>query len=296
MSLYETLKQVHLVRALYVVSELDIPRMLQERPRTIEELANTTGSKRDLLYRIMRVLVIHGYFEKSGSKYLLTGEGENLAFLRPWVLTEGSPNSWAAYGRALDIVKGNAPHETEFYDPKENFVYGMSRFTELQAKQLVASFNFSPYKKIVDVGGGRGALIKEILTQYPRAEGVLFDRPISIVNADAGRAKLVPGNFFESIPEGADLYVIKTVLRDWNDKNAAKILNNCKGDNVLVIDAIFDEKDKTLALSDLSLMFWLGGTIRTRQQWDALFTKTPFKIQRISRGNPYLMWMKLVRG
>ena len=295
MGLYETLKQVHLVRALYVVSELDIPAMLQKKPQTIEELADATYSKRDLLYRIMRVLMIHGYFEKTGKKYRLTEEGKNLAFLRPWVLTEGSPNSWKVYGRALDIVKGTSPSETDFYDPKEHFVYGMSRFTEMQAKQLVKSYDFSPYKKIVDVGGGRGAFIKEILTQYPKAEGILFDRPISIKHADAGRAELVPGDFFESIPESADLYVIKTVLRDWNDKCAAKILNNCKGDKVLVVDAIFEEDNKTLALSDLSLMFWLDGTIRTRQQWDILFAMTPFEIQRTTRGNPHLTWMELIR-
>jgi O-methyltransferase domain len=104
-----------------------------------------------------------------------------------------------------------------------------------RAPQIVAAYDFLKFEQIVDVGGGQGALLHEILSAYPNLRGVLIDLPSVVTGASvlrsgaiAGRCEVVGGDFFQAVPEGADAYLMRVVIHDWNDEDALRILRNCR--------------------------------------------------------------------
>lgn len=101
---------------------------------------------------------------------------------------------------------------------------------------FVAAYDCSAFGTIVDVGGGRGALLAGVLRANPRVRGILFDLPHVVAGADAlfaeagvaDRARIVGGSFFESVPGGGDAYILSMILHDWDDARAGAILANCR--------------------------------------------------------------------
>lgn len=314
-----TLQSVYLARAYFVVAELGIADLLYERPRTAAELAQTTGVHEPSLYRILRALAGFDVFaENEQGQFALTERGHSLredvlGTVRHWTLLTGSLPAWTSLGQALDVVRtgrsgfqlahGEAgdlyrfcEHDTAF---GRTFIRAMNNWTDWQREAILARYDFRPFPSVVDVGGGRGSLICGILGQSPQTRGMLYDRPQSIEQARAvitaaglgERCDLVPGNFLESIPAGGDVYVLKHILRDWDDELSATILRNCyhamsASSRLLIIDAVLDprnSKDRIGKLLDLEQMFWLNGTLRTLDQWQALLTKTGFRISELRR-------------
>jgi len=185
------------------------------------------------------------------------------------------------------------PHEHDI------FIWGMNGFTAVHCREIVQAFDFSRFRKLVDVGGGGGVLIGEILRATPNLKGVLFDQPRTIEEARpriaaaelAHRCEAVGGNFLESLPSGADAYVFKHVLRDWDDAGVLKMLQNChrameEGGTLLIIDAIVDpgnSKDKLLKLIDVQMMVDAGGGLRTLAEFQEFFRKAGFELVKIHR-------------
>jgi len=117
------------------------------------------------------------------------------------------------------------------------FQSSMASRSRREAAAVVASYSFSPYRRIIDIGGGDGTLLGQILAATPTAHGIVFDRPAAVAAAidhlgsgvvPAGSWQTVEGDFFERVPTGGDLYILSRVLHDWNDQDATAILINCR--------------------------------------------------------------------
>jgi hypothetical protein len=309
------LQSVYLARALYVAAELGIADLIATRAMSLAELAQTTQVHERTLHRMMRALAAFGIFAEIDGKFEMTETAASLrsgvvGSLRDWVVLTGTKPTWAAFGEALEVVKTGrngfelahrefgglyryCDHDSEF---SQTFVRGQSNWTDWQRDAILAAYDFSGYHTIVDVGGGRGSMLSGILQRYPKARGILLDQPQTIEMANqivadadvADRCELVPGSFLETIPGGGDIYILKHVLRDWDDNTALRILRNChaamKPDAILlVIDAVVDSRnnrDRIAKLLDLEQMFWLDGLLRTGDEWKQLLQDAGFFIEK----------------
>jgi SAM-dependent methyltransferase len=160
---------------------------------------------------------------------------------------------------------------------------------------ILAAYDFSRFERVVDVGGGHGALLHAILSANPELRGVLADRSSVLADATAIRSEpiarrcsVVETNFFESVPDGADAYLMKHIVHDWSDEEALKILRNCRraiqpDGRLLLIEAVLkgaNEPDPGKGL-DLIMLVLLKGRERTEAQFGALLRDAGFSLVRV---------------
>jgi len=146
---------------------------------------------------------------------------------------------------------------------------------------VAAAHDFGRYGVIVDVGGGRGALLAGILARHPGVRAVLFDQPAVVAGAEADNVEIVGGSFFEAVPEGGDAYLLKSVLHDWEDEQAIEILRACRraaraGTALLVIERPFALP--ATKLSDLNMLVNTGGRERTAEEYAALLAAAGYEL------------------
>jgi hypothetical protein len=309
-------------QAAYVAAYLGIPDLLTDRAKSSEELARATGTHSPSLHRLMRALVtIEICREQPDGLYELTPMGAFLRAdvadsLRSWTLYWGGP-LWSIWGNLLrsvmtgetarKLATGSAGFDRLEADPEAAAVFNraMVELTRLDAATVVRACDFSGVKRIVDVGGGYGALLAAILQANPAARGVLFDRPHAIENRGlhmeavgvADRCEFVAGNFFESIPSGADAYVLKSVIHDWNDERSKVILQNCRRamheraklvlvERIVPLRLQASAAHKAIARSDLNMLVGLGGQERTEDEYRSLLSVTGFEVKAVLRAGP----------
>lgn len=310
------LHSIWLARAVYIAAALGIADRLEGRPKSADQLAGEVGCDARYLYRMLRALAGFGIFrqDREGRFHLNSRATELLSNAHPsmryWALKSGDEN-WRASAAVLEAVRsGKSGFELvhgmsswNYYathdQARDNFIAAMSTFTEWQSREIVAAGDFGRFAKIVDVGGGRGALIAEILSSNPGTRGVVYDLPETIPDAvkllaDRGlaeRSEAVGGSFLDSVPAGGDLYISKHSLRDWNDENAIRILKNVraaakKDATLMIIDAVVDERngsDKLVKLLDLELLICEGGGMRTLDEFKRLLELAGFEFRAIRR-------------
>ena len=163
------------------------------------------------------------------------------------------------------------------------------------ANEAVAeACDFGTFSQIVDVGGGHGQLLSEILKRHPHLSGILFDLPAGVEAARAYAASFPPhtafvaGNFFDAVPAGADVYIMKKVIHDWNDEQAARILRNCRDamkphGRVLIAETIIppgNERDP-IKLIDANMLVVTGGVERTKSEFTALLAAAGLRLERV---------------
>jgi hypothetical protein len=186
----------------------------------------------------------------------------------------------------------------EFADVFNNAMTSSSR---IAAGALLSAYDFSMFKRVVDIAGGQGEFMTAILAKCPSVHGVVYDRPAVVADADipsvlANRFSVVTGNFFERIPEGADAYVLRRILHDWNDANALLILQNCRRamtreSKLLIIELAPPEPGESgnnWAAQDLLMMLLMDGRERNAVDFHDLLSRAGFQIARTLRTNsPY---------
>ncbi|MEX2287167.1 MAG: methyltransferase, partial [Planctomycetaceae bacterium] len=239
--------------SLYALIRLGVIEHLKDGPKSAKDLAAAAMALEQSLYRVLRALASIGFLkQRKDGNFELTPLSE--------ILLKDHPAS--LQGMALLYGDVSVPNLTSFVDSirtgrsiidlshdktvweflaahpatAESFDRQMNQWTALHAATVVATYDFSSARTIVDVGGGRGAMMREILSAQPQARGVILDRPEVVGQTqrqleEAGlgdRCTCVGGDFFESVPEGADVYIIKHVLHDWDDEHAEKILRNIR--------------------------------------------------------------------
>jgi hypothetical protein len=294
-------------RAVGAAARLGLAEHLAAGPLGVDVLAERTGTHAPSLSRLLRVLVSAGVLDRDGDRFRLTAVGRTLRRDAPdsvldgvlWLdhpvhtgswsrLTDavrtGDPGVVHAHGRALPDVLADDPEAAALF-------HGwMGRSTDLAATSLVAACDFSRFRRVMDVGGGRGAFLRRILEIHPEVHGILFDRPevvrepVDIAGVDPGRYATVGGDFLSSVPEGADAYVLKHTLVDWPDEMAICILRNCRAAvaedaRLIVAEWILVEGGApVLPLLDLNMLVMTsGGRIRTFDELAGLLSAAGFR-------------------
>jgi hypothetical protein len=302
-----------LSQAIYVAAEVGIAELLADGPRSAEELAAATGAHAPSLYRVLRFLAGEGIFaEMDDGRFSLTPMGELLrddapGSLRPMARQSASDASWRSWGQLLHSVQTGRPafdrvHGVDFFEyyrqhPGEQAIFDalMRSYTEPVTRAVAQSYDFSPFSRVVDVGGGRGALTLGLLAEYPHLRGVVFDQP-EVARAaqqaieaagQTGRCQAVGGDFFQAVPEGGDVYLLKFILHDWNDEQCIAILRACRSvmpgnGRVLVIELLIPPGNvPSFAKSqDVTMLVNLGGRERSEIEYRSLFASAGFELTR----------------
>lgn len=310
-AIWEMVLNMWLAAGISVVAELGIADLLKDGPKSIDQLAALTNTHTDSLYRVMRMVSSHGIFrEKKGRRFELTSLAEPLqddrirymilVHLRPYhfemfgslikSVRTGKTVSGESSGRALFDYLGNEETRNEWFNK------AMTNISRMQLPALLSVFSFKKYHNIIDLGGGEGLFLATVLSKAENSKGVLFDLPGALLKADdlienyslSDRMKPLAGDFFESVPEGGDLYMLKNVLHDWDDESSLKILQNVhkvmdQKSSLLVIDVVLDEGNEPSLgkMSDILMMAAAGGKERTRSQWNKLLAEAGFRIRKI---------------
>lgn len=295
---------IHVSRCLYAVAELGIADLLADGPLRTQQLAETTGTHEPSLYRVLRVLAVLELFdEHDGRSFGLTAIGERLrsgapAGMRRWATFLEALGGVRPFAHILQTIKTGTPGlEIEFGEPLFEFLAhhpenaavfdaAMSERTAAFAASVAGSYDFSDIRSVVDVGGGNGTLLVEILRKHVHLHGVLLETPDVAARADAildavdigNRCEIKAGDFFDRVPAGADCYLLANVLHDWDDPRAIEILRACGqsmagGGRVLIVERLIPEDGgdplPTL-LSDINMLVLTGGRERTNAEYGAL--------------------------
>lgn len=294
---------------LYVAAKLDIAGVLAGGARSGQEIAEAVGADRRPLVRVLRGLVAEGVLaEEEGGRFALTPVGEGLASLRGAAIVRGGLYYHSAAG-LLDTVLGRGTAFERAYgepffeylsrhpDYEAEFQSSMAGRAEQEARDVVAVYDFGGLRSLVDVGGGRGILLAEILRAVPGLRGVLTDRDSALPMAGAhleaekvaDRAELVAADFFTTVPRGADGYLLSRVLHDWEDDDAVRILATCRQamspqSRLLIVEAILPDRAGDLPAAirmDLQMLLLLGARERTATEFRQLLDAGGFRFQHL---------------
>jgi O-methyltransferase domain/Dimerisation domain len=310
--LWELVNNFRLSQALSVAARLGIADELKDGGRTSDELATAVGAHPDALYRLLRALASVGVLhEDDGRTFSLTESGYDLRSDSPttvagWASFIGSREHWQTWGDLMHSIRTgeNAfrhlhgtdvwTYRTQHPEAGPPFDRAMGELTRRVDESLVGAYDFGRFETLVDVGGGRGALLRAILAANPRLTGILFDQPHVVEGiAPIERATVVGGSFFDAVPEGADAYVLKWIIHDWEDPEARAILQTCRramrrGGTVLVIDRVVGppNEDPLAKFSDLNMLVMPGGRERTREEFAALFDSAGLRLADVYPAGP----------
>ncbi|MEU8125283.1 methyltransferase [Spirillospora sp. NPDC049024] len=288
----------------HVAAELGVAdAFTDDRPRSSAELAEATGTHAPSLYRLLRGLAGLGAVEqKEPDLFALTEEGRRLRAdapdsIRSLIRLFCGPDVWRTWGDMAETVRtgeyawervtGRTPFEFFASDAEmsETFNRAMAEHTRDVAPAVIGAHDFGRYGTVADLGGGDGTLLAAILRAHPGLHGVLFDLPAGLADASgpladvADRAEIVPGDFFEAVPKGADAYVLKSVIHDWPDEKAAAILRNCRAAmgpaaRVLLLEQVMPEmvapESAGIVRNDLNMLVATGGRERTEAEFREL--------------------------
>lgn len=299
---------------LYVAAKLGVADVLADGPRTGAEVAEVVGADPDLLTRVLRGLALEEVLEeRDGGRFALTEVGACLrsdvaGSMRGPVVARGELYYQAAAGMLAAVRHGGTAFEQVYGDrffaylarhPEQEAVFqgSMSGRAEQEAGDVVAAYDFSRLGWLVDVGGGHGILLGAALRAAPGLRAVLVDQPAVVEQARrrleaegvAGRCELVAGDFFGSVPAGADAYLLSRVLHDWADDDARRVLATCRsamgpGSRLLVVEALLPERARdqpAVIRMDLHMLVLLGARERTEAQYRRLLAETGFRVERV---------------
>ncbi|HEV8336675.1 MAG TPA: methyltransferase [Candidatus Polarisedimenticolia bacterium] len=300
----------------YVAAKLELADRLAKGPKTAADLAAETGANPIALHRILRALAGVGVFkETAGGRFKLTPLAGTLrtgvpGSMRDFAVMMVEDYNWEAWQDILESVRnGEAAFPRvhgmkifEYYEkhPEKggDFARAMSSLSGTENPAIAAAYDFSALRTLVDVGGSQGHLLAEILRRNRRLRGVLFDLPHAVERAKAapylnakglhGRIEFVAGDFFRGVPEGADAYIMKYILHDWDDSLCTKILKSCRealapGGRVLVVDTVVPRGNAPHwgKLLDVNMLAMTGGRERTASEFQDLLAGAGFRLKRI---------------
>jgi SAM-dependent methyltransferase len=227
--------------------------------------------------------------------------------LRASAIMFTAPGHWLPWGRLVEAVRRGRRQTVsalgrELFDyysanPDEGdlFTGAMANFSEIIANDLVRVLDTLAVKHVVDIGGASGKIVSALLESNPALSGSIFERADVAPRAEAALAKrglssrcrVIAGDFFESVPE-ADLYVLKSIVHDWDDQQSIEILRNCArallpNGRVVLVERIMPEQGNSGAASlfDLNMLVMLPGRERSESQFAELFRAAGLRLDRI---------------
>jgi hypothetical protein len=300
-------------QAIYAAAKFGIADLLKNGPRTAEQLAEATSTNPDALYRLLRALASVGIFsEGEPRQFSLTplaeplqsdvpGSKRALALMsgdeqfRAWAEIEYSVQTGKiafdkVFGKPIFDYLGDNPEKARIFDAAMVGIHGR------ESNAILDAYDFSGIGIVADIGGGNGSQIASVLQRHSSMKAILFDLPHVVerarerINAAglSGRCQLVSGSFFESVPKGADAYMMRHIIHDWDDEKALTILRNChaampSNGKLLVIESVIPPGNEPFGgkLLDLVMLLIPGGKERTADEYGSLFAKAGFEISRI---------------
>jgi hypothetical protein len=306
-----------------VAANLGVPDLLGAGPRSAADLAAAIGANEDALYRLLGTLAAGGVLhEDADRQFRLTDVGELLragvpGSKRAWAILNGTPyvrEAWSNLEHSIrtgenafvalhgeTIWSWRAARPTE----RANFDRTMAGMSGGVGRAVAEAFDFGTLERFVDVGGGTGTLVAAILRRHPRLRGTVFDQP-DVAKSDAtrelleregvaDRADAVGGDFFEAVPTGADGYLMKSILHDWEDPDAVRILRAIRtaappSARLFVVERVVGAPNDDLStrISDLHMLVMPGGRERTEAEWRSLFERGGFDLEDVRpTASPY---------
>lgn len=311
--MYELISRYWTACAIHTCSKLKIADLLLNGPKTLEELAKESDTHERSLYRLLRAVTSEGVFEELPDRiFRLNDLGATLlsgvpGSIRPWALANLG-ELFPAFGNLTHSIKTGEVAFDDVYgmpiwqyykgkpDEGKVFMEAMAGVSGAVLKGIIDTYDFTPYKTIVDIGGGNGALMFTLLYSSPLSHGIIFDEPYVVETTRQqipddlkDRCTVEGGSFFEKIPAGADLYVTKWVVHDWNDTEAVQLFKTCYdamkiGSKLLIIDAVIpDELNAPHAgkILDIDVMVLTTGQERTLSETKDLLAKAGLTFRRV---------------
>ena len=303
--------------ALGLAAELKLADLIHSGVDTSAALAEATGTHEPSLRRLLRLLAAVGITtEPAPGTFGLTPVGDLLrsdspdslyAFTRMFT-HESHFSAWQGLGHAVrtgdsawDHVFGKNIYAylADLPELSELFNVAMSQESRIAAGHIAAAYDFSGVSKVVDIGGGDGTLVSAILRANPGPTGVVFDSPAGVAQAEdvlaaaglSDRTTVVAGDFFESVPEGGDLYIIKSVFQDWDDGPAKAILRTVRAHipadaTLLIVGSVLPETaapgEPIPFYTDMNMLVNSGGRERTESHFRELLTETGFSVESVA--------------
>jgi hypothetical protein len=314
-TLREQIMGFRATQMIYVAAKLKLADHLAAGPRSPAELAVLVGAEPHALYRLLRALASLGIFsEDANGAFALTPQAELLrsdvqGSLRSVALLYGEDWLWQAYGGLLHSVRNGDPafvktHGQPLYGylhahPRAavQFNAAMGATSVQESLAILEAYDFSSAGSVIDIGGGHGALLAALLRAHPQLDGTLFDLPSVVSGAvhllnDAGiadRARRVAGDFFDEAPAGGNLYLMKSVLHNWDEVDARRILSTCRAAmkpeaRLLVIERVVPDGNEAAEakLFDINMLVIAGGRERTQHEYRALLEQCGLQLQRVA--------------
>ncbi|MFI6008127.1 methyltransferase [Streptomyces sp. NPDC051243] len=303
---------------------LGVPELLGDTPRPAAEVAVAAGTEPQPMTRLLRALAGLGLLtEPAPDTFSVTPAGALLdpghpdsltsfvrmftepAIVRAWEHLDSSVRTGEI---AFDTVFGTDffSHLGQRPELSAQFNAAMSQAVAETAAALPYAFDFGPFTRVTDVGGGDGSLLAAVLDAHPHLTGVVLDTAQGLAEAPktlerhglTDRCSPVAGDFFRAVPEGSDLYLMKSILHDWTDDQAVTILRHCRevlppGGLVLIVEPVLPEVVDTGAeaevtdggvtyLSDLNMLVNVGGRERTRRDFEEVCRRAGLSLTSVT--------------
>lgn len=302
-----------LSQAIYVAAKLGLADLLKDGPRTADDLAKTTQTDCRSLHRLLRALASVGIFFEDGQGHIaltplaerlrsdVAGSKRSLAIMmgeehyRAWgellySVQTGKPSFEKICGMPIFDFLSKNPEQAKVFDQAMVGIHGR------ETAAVVEAYDLSGVRALADIGGGNGSVLGGVLRKYPKMQGILFDLPhvaerakLNIEAAGlADRCQVVGGSFFESVPSGADAYLLRHIIHDWDDEKSLTILRSIQramsdAGKVLVIESIIPPGNDPCfgKLLDLTMLVLPGGQERTETEYRQLFERAGLRLAQI---------------
>ncbi len=300
-------------QAIYAAAKFSIADHLNDGSKSVDELAEATSTDADALYRLLRALASVGVFAEGESRqFSLTPLAEPLqsdvpGSKRAMALMSGDEQfrAWSeieysiqtgkiafekVFGKPIFDYLGDNPDKARIFDAAMVGIHGR------ESNAVLDAYDLSDIGVVADIGGGNGSQITMVLEKHTNIKGILFDLPHVVDRAKerlsaAGlldRCEVVGGNFFESVPAGADAYMMRHIIHDWDDEKSLTILRSCHAamsseSKLLIVESVIPPGNEPFGgkFLDLVMLLITGGRERTEDEYRTLLDKAGFELSRI---------------
>jgi orsellinic acid C2-O-methyltransferase len=310
-------------------ARLRVPEVLADGPRAAAAVASAIGCPEPPTRRLLRGMCSLGLARQlDADRFALTDKGQ---LLRPDVpgslhglalaWTSRSWDAWTGLEHGIRTGETTVPSGVEGFasmahNPDAAATLNASQASRSRgvATEAARVFDFSRFADVMDVGGGYGTVLAAVLAAHPHLTGAVVELPyleadtLAFLAAEgvAERARFIGGSFFDSVPAGADCYILKSILHDWTDEQCAAILRNVAaaskpGGTLLVIEQVLpeiatdDPRDRSAFRTDLNMLLSTGGLERTEKEFRTLFAAAGFTLQRLIPNESEFMLLEAVR-
>lgn len=313
-AIIEMLQGFYVAKAIGLAADLNLAELLKNRDKNISELAMETQSHEDSLYRLMRMLASQGVFKEKKNRTFAQNRLSmtllnNQQSMRYLAIHQVNGQNWKLFDELGYVVKTGNNAATKIFgtnvfdyleaNPENNEIYNhaMSDSSVMLSYAIVSEYKFKNAKCIVDVGGGQGVLLSIILSKNKNLKGKVFDLPHVVDGAKmnfekydvSDRIESISGSFFESIPEGGDHYIMKSIIHLLSDVECVALLEKIKEilpekGKILIMEPIIENNNRYsfAKLFDIQMMVGLnGGKERTKQEYIAIVENAGLKLKKV---------------